>query len=522
MVAVGELQDGQPPQVRRSACENRGLNELTGRELWQRNVRRSTVAMLGSNALAAVVVFLYLALVVPVPSVAHPGRVTLLNLVVFAVYLAVAFPIAWVWSLRRVRATGAWLMAGRPPTPAERDLSLRAPLHQLQILAAGWGVAVVLFFAVNVTISVGLAAELSVAIAFGGVITSVLGYLLIERINRSGTALALAIGPPRRPVGPGVAARLMLTWAIGTGVFLSAIAALAIVLLADPGRESLSRVLASVLFLSVGGLAIGLLTVTFAARAIADPLESIRSTLGEVERGRTDVEVPIDDRSEIGLLQAGVNRMVVGLREHERLRDLFGRHVGEDVARQALERGIELGGEIREAAVLFVDVVGSTGLAASRPPDEVVAMLNAFFAIVVTVVQGHGGWVNKFEGDAALCVFGAPLEIDDAAGAALAAGRQLRHRLIAQVPDLPAGVGISAGPILAGNIGAHDRFEYTVIGDAVNEAARLTELAKQHHERLLASEAVLTRAGAHEAAHWRLSGSVKLRGRSEPTRLAVA
>jgi len=79
-----------------------------------------------------------------------------------------------------------------------------------------------------------------------------------------------------------------------------------------------------------------------------------------VERGRTDVEVPVEDGSEIGLLQAGVNRMVAGLREHERLRDLFGRHVGEDVARSALERGVELGGEVREAAVLFVDVVGST------------------------------------------------------------------------------------------------------------------------------------------------------------------
>lgn len=72
------------------------MSEPTGHELWRRNIRRSTVAMLASNALAAVMVFLYLALVVPVPSVAHPTRVTVLNLVVFALYLAVAFPIAWV------------------------------------------------------------------------------------------------------------------------------------------------------------------------------------------------------------------------------------------------------------------------------------------------------------------------------------------------------------------------------------------------------------------------------------------
>jgi class 3 adenylate cyclase len=119
-------------------------------------------------------------------------------------------------------------------------------------------------------------------------------------------------------------------------------------------------------------------------------------------------------------------------------------------------------------------------------------------------------------------VFGAPLAIDDAEGAALAAGRELRDRLITELPDLPAGIGISAGPIVAGNIGAEERFEYTVIGDAVNEAARLTELAKHRQGRLLASEAVLARAHSGEVARWRLEGPVELRGRPRPTRVAVA
>jgi adenylate cyclase len=495
---------------------------MAGRELWGRNLRRSAMAIIASNALAAVVVFAYLTWVVPLPSIPHPGRVTLLNLVVFTLYLGLAFPIGWAWSMGRVRPIRDWMTAGREPTPAERDLALRAPLHQLKILAVGWGGAALLFLAVNVAISFAMAIEISATIVLGGVVTSALGYLLIERINRATTALALAIGPPLRPAAPGVSARLLLTWAVGTSVFLLGIGALAIAVLVDPGGESIRRAGASVLFLSVSGLAIGLLTTTFAARSVAEPLESIRSALAEVERGRIDVAVPIEDGSEVGLLQAGVNRMVAGLREHERLRDLFGRHVGEDVARRALEHGVGLGGEIREAAVLFVDVVGSTALASSRPPHEVVGMLNAFFGVVVAVVQNHDGWVNKFEGDAALCVFGAPLAVDDAEGAALAAGRELRDRLIAELPGLPAGIGISAGPVVAGNIGAEERFEYTVIGDAVNEAARLTELAKQHRGRLLASEAVLARARSSEAARWRLEGPVELRGRPVPTRVAIA
>jgi adenylate cyclase len=227
------------------------------------------------------------------------------------------------------------------------------------------------------------------------------------------------------------------------------------------------------------------------------------------------------DGSDLGLLQAGFNRMAEGLREREELRDLFGRHVGEDVARAALERGIELGGEELEVAVLFVDIVGSTELAAERPPQEVVSRLNEFFGIVVEVVEDHGGLVNKFEGDAALAIFGAPLPLDDAAGCALAAARVLAARLSEDVDELDAGIGVSAGRAVAGNVGSEARFEYTVIGDAVNEAARLCELAKEADGHVLASAAALEAASGDEAGRWREGEQVQLRGRREETRVAT-
>lgn len=175
--------------------------------------------------------------------------------------------------------------------------------------------------------------------------------------------------------------------------------------------------------LALGGLAlvVGLAAMTLTARSLADPIVGVRRALKRVQRGESGVY----DGSEVGLLQAGFNQMVEGLAERERLRDLFGRQVGEDVARKALEEGLPLGGEVRDVAVLFVDMVGSTQLAADRPPEEVVELLNELFAIVVEVAAEHGGAVNKFEGDAALVVFGAPLDHDDAAGGALAAGREL-------------------------------------------------------------------------------------------------
>jgi adenylate cyclase len=159
-------------------------------------------------------------------------------------------------------------------------------------------------------------------------------------------------------------------------------------------------------------------------------------------------------------------------------------------------------------------------LAAELPPQEVVERLNAFFTLVLDVVRNHDGWVNKFEGDAALCIFGVPTLLDDPAGCALAAARELAIRLEAESP-LGAAVGVSAGEVVAGNIGAAERFEYTVIGDPVNEAARLTELAKERLPRVLASERAVRWAGSDEAERWELGDAVTLRGRAEPTTLAA-
>jgi adenylate cyclase len=276
-----------------------------------------------------------------------------------------------------------------------------------------------------------------------------------------------------------------------------------------------------VLFICMVALVVGLVATRFVARSIAEPVAAVRQAMARVERGELDTHVPVDDGSEVGLLEAGFNRMAHGLRERERLRDLFGRHVGRDVARQALEAEIELGGETREVAALFVDLSGSTTLAAERPPDEVVALLNRFFAVVVDAVESHHGLVNKFEGDAVLAIFGAPVATEDPAGDALAAAREMADRLRDDVPDVEAGIGVSAGQAVAGNVGTVERFEYTVIGDPVNEAARLCDLAKSHQPRVLASDAALARAREAEARRWRLGEAVQLRGRTAETKLAA-
>jgi len=256
------------------------------------------------------------------------------------------------------------------------------------------------------------------------------------------------------------------------------------------------------------------------AKALADPLRSMRKAVERVAAGDLDVQVPINDASEVGMLQAGINRMADGLRERERIRDLFGRQVGEEVARAALRDGTRLGGEEREIGALFVDLTGSTSMALAMPPSEVVRLLNKFFRVVIDVVESQGGFVNKFEGDAALCVFGAPALSDDPAGQALSAARQLGARLDREVPEVGFGIGVSAGKAVAGNVGSEQRFEYTVIGDPVNEAARLSDLAKERQVHVAASDAALDRASPVEAEEWESGERTVLRGRLEATVLA--
>ena len=497
-----------------------GRPDDPGRRIARRTTLLMIPAVVGSNLTGAIVVFTLLAFVLPLPDVEDEGTLLLVNLAAAGAYVAVACVIGTIWGLRRFRETREWLVEGRDPDQAERRTALRVPLRHLYVSLTLWSIAAVGVFAINVPFSFLLALIAGVTTLLGAVTTGAMTYLLAERVMRAASARALAHGVPDKPVLPGVTTRALLAWALGSGVPLVGISVVALVALAgaEVGRRELA-----VTALGLGGVALlaGALITWQSARAVADPVHSVRDAVGRVEAGDLDAHVPVFDGSDLGLLQAGFNRMSEGLREREELRDLFGRHVGEDVARAAQERGIELGGEELEVAVLFVDLVGSTSMAAERPPEEVVALLNEFFGLVVDVVEDHGGWINKFEGDAALAVFGAPLPLDDAAGCALAAGRTLARRIGEELDGMEAGIGISAGRAVAGNVGAESRFEYTVIGDPVNEAARLCELAKEADGRVLASARALERAGEEESRRWREDEEVTLRGRREATRLAI-
>ncbi len=486
--------------------------------------RRCAAALIAANVAGALVVFVLGVWVIPAPHVQDTHELRLLNLAVLGVVLVVGFPLATIYANRAWRAASVWIGEERAPTPAERDASVNFGFTLVRNEAVMWMAAAVPFVVLNAFWSPALALETGVEILLGGLTTCALAYLLDARLSRPLVAEALARTPLERSEAGrfGVRAHLTLVWVAGAVVPLAALALLGVMILSGVAVSPESIAVAVIALGAVGILA-GYFVNSTMAGTLSESLTGLRTAFAHVEDGMLETRVTVDDASEVGMLQSGFNSMVEGLRERDRLRDLFGRQVGQDVAREALaSQDVELGGETREAAVLFVDVVGSTSMAATWEPHDVVAELNAFFAIVVDCVTLHGGWVNKFEGDAALCVFGAPGAHPDAAGAALATARALRERLDRGLPHVQAAIGVSAGMVVAGNVGTPERYEYTVIGDPVNEAARLTDLAKSTPERLLASDAALERAAARERMRWRAGESVELRGRSRPTVVATA
>jgi adenylate cyclase len=464
--------------------------------------------MVLANLAGGAIVFLFLGLVLPTAE-----RSFLPNIIALAAYLPFSVVVGCLVSTRAFRPIHEWVSSERPLTTHDRTYVVRHPLRQALINFAIWMGSEVVFIPLNVKF--GWVNDLDVAhtILMGAITTCGLTYLFAERMLRPINELAFESELPTQRYVPGVKSRILLAWAVGSGIPL-----LGVVSIATDNRQHVS--LAALGFLGSVGLVTGAVAILFAAKSIADPIESVRSALASVQDDNLNVQVPVYDGSQVGQLQNGFNEMVEGLRDRRMLRDLFGRQVGADVARQAVERGVRLGGEQVHAAVLFVDVIGSTEMAATRPAAEVVAALNSFFAVVVDVVDRAGGFVNKFEGDAALCIFGAPVQRDDCAACALLAARLLRDRLT-DVRGLSAAIGVSAGNVVAGNIGTRERFEYTVIGDPVNEAARLTELAQQRPERLLISASLLDLVPDEERRHWHPEGTTTLRGRTQPTKLAL-
>lgn len=478
-----------------------------------------TTFVIGANLLGIVVSLLIVTVLFPSPSV-FDAQVHWITYIVAPVYIVGALVIGVFWATHRVIGNVRWSFELRPPTVADQRNTFFAPFRLTRVLLFLWGLGAALLTICYGLVDADFVPKLLLGISFPGIVVSVSCHLFTEFALRPVAAQALEAGPPPVRLAPGIMGRTMVVWALSSGVPILGIL-LAAVFAVALEHLTPTEFAYAVMGLSVFALVFGFLLMWILSWLTATPIRAVRAALNRVEQGDLDTNLVVFDGTELGQLQRGFNSMVRGLRERERVRDLFGRHVGREVAALAEKETLGLGGEERRAAVIFVDVIGSTRLVTSLPPVQVVDLLNRFFAVIVDEVDHHHGLVNKFQGDAVLAVFGVPVSLDHPEAEALAAARAIAARLRAEVPELEAGIGVAAGQVVAGNVGAKERFEYTVIGEPVNEAARLCEFSKSVPGHLVASSDTLANATETERARWSLGDSVTLRGLDEPTRLAM-
>ena len=497
-----------------------GPADQTPRQLRVRVQLLLTSLLITTNVVGAAVVAA-LALVI-IPGAAPNRSMTIALFISVPAYVLVAVLFGATYGTLRTMRALRWVTEGREPTERDRKRALQLPwrLSVMQLLL--WAFALTVFTPLAVALQPAATLSTSAAIVIAGLVVSTIAYLLAEFVLRPISARALAgqDGAGMRPQGLGVKGRLLGFWSIGTAAPTLGLVLAAVIALVHP-NSSATQLAVVVLGLTGVILLFGLLVTALTARAVVAPIESVRHALTKVGRGDLDVDVVVYDGTELGLLQAGFNDMARGLREREAIRDLFGRQVGREVA-AAAERGeVQLGGETCVVSVLMIDLVGSTKYATEHDPADVVAVLNRFFTVVVEEVDRHHGLVNKFMGDAVLAIFGAPVHLANHATMALAAARSMARRLDQEVSEIQAGIGVATGEAVAGNIGDTSRFEYTVIGDAVNSAARLTDLSKQVPGRVLVAWATVDAADADEQEHWDSEEPRTLRGRTEPTEVGV-
>ena len=287
---------------------------ISGRRLARRTQVLLTIVNLMSNVVGAAVVVSLLAFIVPTPP--GEGGFGRINEIVVPIYVLAATVIGAVGGTRLLLPRLRWIREEAVPTPAEQKLALRAPLQLLGVSGLLWVGATVLFTVVNGLRSTQFVAPIIFTVASGGITTCATTYLLNERVLRPVAALALSHDPPDRQLVPGVTSRSLLAWVLGSAVPVGGLISIAIYTLA--GRKiTVDRLAIAILGLGGITISVGFLTTLLAARATTAAVQSVRVASSRWRRATSPCARQVFDGTQVGLLQAGFNRMAEGLQERE-------------------------------------------------------------------------------------------------------------------------------------------------------------------------------------------------------------
>jgi adenylate cyclase len=283
----------------------------------------------------------------------------------------------------------------------------------------------------------------------------------------------------------------------------------------------------NILLISMAGLAAATLAARSIARNVSQPVRQLAGYTKKVAAGDYTGRIELPREDELGQLATAFNQMTAGLAERDEFRDLLGKVVSPEIARQLMQSGVKLGGEEREVTVFFCDLRDFTGLSEKMAPTELLSLLNRYLDRMSTIIEKHSGVIDKYIGDAIMALFGAPVDQPDSAIRALAAAREMTDALedmnqalvLDGQPPLSFGIGINTARVVAGNMGSKTRLNYTVIGDGVNLAARLETLTKdpKFATTVIVSDATAKASG--ELAYLRPLGEVTVKGKTETVQI---
>ena len=268
-----------------------------------------------------------------------------------------------------------------------------------------------------------------------------------------------------------------------------------------------------------------LLVAALVSRSVTRPLHDVLEVVHKIRGGDLDAHTALTGRDEIGSLGVALNEMAQGLRDRDRIKEIFGRYVTTQVSQELLTKEITLGGERRRVTLLFSDIRNFTSMSEAMEPEAIITFLNEYFSEMVDAVFEYHGVLDKFIGDCMLAVFGTLDEREAHERRAVQAALRMKARLaklngeravIGQAP-IAIGIGIHTDEVIVGNIGSRKRLEYTVIGDGVNTCSRVEGLNKEFGTTILITDSTYERV--RDEFECRVMPEAPLKGKTKVPRI---
>lgn len=432
--------------------------------------------------------------------------VTIYNATIYPVL--VYFYVKWMWS---VRSSYRSLRSGNPVDHArlqhDRRKVINSPWAIVTIGCIGWFLCIPVFMIALYTgpapVHGHVAIHLPISFIIAGMIAVAQSLFIAELCSLKLLHPVFFPNGGAANVEGGYSltiARKGLVWAIS--VVVCPVISLLLLIIAP---QNVDWIILFAFAVSMVAIAFGLASAWLMGQLITEPVTQLREAAQKVAKGDLEVSVKLSRADDFGPLIDEFNRMVMGLEEKKFLQETFGRHVGEEAAKEILSNQSGQSGNERDVTVMFADLRNFTVLGSRLPPQRVVAVLNLFMTEMVEIIERNEGMVNKFLGDGLMALFGATGDSQTHAANALAAAKEMsvamtainrHHELVEDDVFLEAGIGIHTGKAIVGSIGSPKRLEYTAIGDTVNVASRIESLTKPLGVPILISKATRDAIGA--------------------------